>query len=246
MNPFLKLYRFLSVVNGTRKSGMALWKASRSAEGRTKEFTHFIMREWAGKMLNTLGVEVTSKGEPARSGTLFVGNHVSYLDIPLLMSQVPVVFIAKKELSTWPIFGTALKSVDTLFVDRSEVRSRKEAAEKVGPIIKETGQSVAIFPSGTTKIQEEKPWRWGAFLVAKRSGVPIQPFRLTYQPLRETAYIDDDFFPTHLWRLLGCRPIRAQIEFAEPFLVQDPEAEALKWWSWTKELVTPSKERSFS
>jgi 1-acyl-sn-glycerol-3-phosphate acyltransferase len=234
---FVRIWHFCRILNLTHKSARALVRADKSPEGLSREYTHHIMKTWADAALKTLNVEVKAIGTPSTQATLFVGNHMSYLDIPLLMSQAPVVFIAKKELAKWPLFGHGMRCVGTVFVDRSSVHSRKDAAETVAPYIKSSNQSVAIFPSGTTKLLEEKQWRWGAFLIAKRFSIPVQPFRLRYTPARLAAFIDDDAFAPHLWRLLGTKNLKAEIEFHDPIQVDDPEAEANKWWLWAREKI---------
>jgi 1-acyl-sn-glycerol-3-phosphate acyltransferase len=230
--------RFAQILHTTWRAASDLFRAEKSPTGRTREFTHHIMESWAKDLLRILRVEVTQIGQPNLAPTLFVGNHISYLDIPLLMSAAPTVFIAKKELANWPFFGRGMKSVGTLFVDRSSTHSRKNAADAIAPFIQNNQQSVTLFPSGTTRLIEEKPWRWGAFLIAKRNNIPLQPFRIVYSPARRIAYIDDDFFPTHLWRLLGSKNLKAEIEFHPPIQVQDPEQDALKWWAWSREKLT--------
>ncbi len=227
-------YRFGQILAETWRSGTALFKAEKSPEGRSREFTYHIMNKWACEVLRILRVEVTVIGTPRTEATLYVGNHISYLDIPLLMSAAPTVFIAKKGIARWPFFGRGMKSVGTVFVDRNSIHSRKEAADSIAPFILANNQSVTLFPSGTTSLLEQRPWRWGAFLISKRNGIPLQPFRIKYTPARTVAYIDEDFFPTHLWRLLSCDSIKAEIEFHEPIEVGDPHDEAERWWNWSR------------
>lgn len=193
---------------------------------------------WGKEMMRVLDVHVKVIGSPSVQPTLFVGNHMSYLDIPLLMSQTPVTFVAKQELAKWPIFGRAIRSAGGVFVNRESAHSRKGVAEAIAPAIQKGGQ-IAVFASGTTTLEEQKPWRWGAFVIAKRYGIPIQPFRLSYRPRRAVAYIDDDFFPSHLWNLVGLPSIEAEVEFHPPLTrVDDAQEEAKKWWAWSREKLT--------
>lgn len=196
---------------------------------------------WGKEMMRILNVRVKVTGHPSVEPMLFVGNHMSYLDIPLIMSQTPAVFVAKKELAKWPIFGRAIRSAGGVFVDRDSAHSRKGVAEAIAPAIQK-GRQIAVFASGTTTLEEQKPWRWGAFVISKRYGIPIQPFRLNYHPRREAAYIDADFFPSHLWNLAGIPSIEAEIEFHPPVTsIGDPQAEAKKWWAWAREKLTISQ-----
>ncbi len=66
-----------------------------------------------------LGIKVKVNGERSTvTPTLFVCNHVSYLDIEVLGSQIPGCFVAKAEVATWPFFSTLAKAQRTIFVER--------------------------------------------------------------------------------------------------------------------------------
>jgi 1-acyl-sn-glycerol-3-phosphate acyltransferase len=191
--------------------------------------------EWSQKTLQKFKVSLQVEGtiHPQRP-MIFLGNHISYFDIVLLMATVPAVsFVAKKELSHWPLFGHAARKTNTIFVKREKNKSRKEARAAIHKALDQK-QRVAVFPSGTTCLDEAKPWRRGIFEIAKEANVQIQPFRLTYKPLREVAYIGNDFFPTHLFKLLRLNEIKAKIEFHSPVTITDPELESEKWRVWAQ------------
>ena len=201
-----------------------------------REQCHPVMLDWAGKILETLRVRVTRAGvPPSREPVIFVGNHVSYIDIPLLMSVVPVVFIAKKQIAGWPVFGAACRAVGTIFVDRDSNSSRRDAAQSVRPSLLGLRQSIVIFPSGTTTMDESKAWRQGAFRLAKECGVPIQPFRIRYAPMRRAAYLLEDTFLPHLVKLVGSEGVEATLEFGAPVTVDDTVADAERLWRWSRE-----------
>lgn len=194
-----------------------------------------LQKSWALETLTRFNVDLQTMGTPSnKTPLLFVGNHISYLDIVLLMAAVPrVSFVAKKELSLWPVFGTAARSLNTIFVDRGSQDSRAAARTAIREGLT-AGKRITVFPSGTTTVDEAKQWRFGAFEVAHQMGAYIQPFRLTYTPLRHTAYIDNDFFPWHLYNLARGPHIQARLEFAEPQPVLDPQVDCLKWQEWSK------------
>jgi 1-acyl-sn-glycerol-3-phosphate acyltransferase len=193
---------------------------------------------WARSILERLNVHLTVKGEPTlEPSTLFVGNHISYLDIALLLSSAPrLSFVAKKELAMWPVFGAAAKKVDTVFVKRESGASRQSARAAVSEALT-NGKRVVVFPSGTTCVEESKPWRKGAFEIAAEGGFQIQPFKITYSPLRAVAYIDKDFFPWHLYKLGAVPRVEATIEFASPSKVIDAAADCARWHEWSKPTV---------
>lgn len=97
--------------------------------------------------------------------------------------------------------------------------------------------SLGIFPSGTTSLDEARPWRTGAFRIAKEGGFPVQPFRLTYDPIKQAAFVGNDLLLPHLFSLLRSGRVSARIEFGHPRMVQDPEADACELWAWSRGLI---------
>jgi len=192
--------------------------------------------KWAKRMLELTNVEVSVIGQPLQHGpVVLIGNHLSYLDIPLLLRFAPAVnFVAKEELRGWPIFGAGMTHTGTIFVQRDSADSRGSAMKALHQSLEETPKPVAIFPSGTTSLSESTPWKNGAFRLAMEAGIPIQAFRIRYFPLRRAAFIGEDSFLLHLWRLCRGGPVRAIIEFAEPELVLDIQASKKKWNDWCR------------
>lgn len=227
--------RFFEILRTTTHHVRVLRNIERS-EGRvSNDRLHPEMQEWGRRVLEILSVRVKRIGEPLlHEPAIFVGNHISYLDVPLLISAAPVVFIAKKQIEKWPVFGAGFRIMGTLSVERNSQDSRKLAAEAVWSSISERKQSVAIFPSGTTCLGDEKPWRWGAFQIAARYGIPLQPFRIRYTPARRAAFLGDDNFVPHLWRLVRDGEIEATVEFSEPVKVSNPEASCNQWREWSQ------------
>ncbi len=235
---WVRMKRFTAVLKSSYNYATEAFAATGPEGVMSAEDKQRVLCGWGKDILRILNIKITVIGTPSSEPMLFVGNHMSYLDIPLIMSQTPTVFVAKQELASWPIFGRAIRSAGGVFVNRESAHSRKGVAEAIAPAIQK-GRQIAVFASGTTSMDEEKPWRWGAFVISKRYGIPIQPFRLTYRPRRDVAYIDADFFPSHLWNLVGIPAIEAELEFHPPILaVDDPQAEATHWWQWARQKVS--------
>ena len=204
--------------------------------------------DWARQTLSSLRVKWEVVGVPSsEKSLLFLGNHISYLDIPLLLAATRgISFVAKHEINAWPVFGHAARKIDTVFVKRENGGSRKSARASIHQALQD-GNRIAIFPSGTTCITESKDWRHGAFEIAHEGQFQVQPFRISYSPLRAVAYIDRDFFPMHLFNLFATEGITARIEFHEPVLIQDPKKDCLHWQEWAREIgraKTPSRSAS--
>ncbi len=223
----MPLYKTLGLVTQT---GFYLRKSWQSGASVPE-----LQRQWAEDTLERFHFDLKITGEPATdSPLLLVGNHISYIDIAVLLYAVPrVSFVAKKQISYWPIFGAAAKAMNTVFVDRGSKSSRATARDHIRDSLV-AGSRIVVFPSGTTKLDESVPWRKGAFEVAHSVNVRVQPFRLSYSPLRLTAYIDNDFFPLHLYKIAKAPRIKIHLEFAPPQTMSDPQKDCETWNAWAK------------
>jgi 1-acyl-sn-glycerol-3-phosphate acyltransferase len=131
-----------------------------------------------------------------KSAAVFVGNHSSLFDPPLIISTLPCrpVFIAKQELARVPFLGWVIWLAGFIFIDRSRreraVRSLADAAQRV-----RDGQSVAAFPEGTRSREDELlPFKKGPFALAFEARVPVVPLAI-----RGGARI----LPPGSWRVSG-------------------------------------------
>lgn len=195
------------------------------------------MTKWARETCTALNLQFTVKGEaPATGGTLMVGNHISYLDIPLLMSATPCVFVAKSEIKRWPIVAQGCNVIGVIYVKRGgtkRVDNRRIIGERV-----RHGDNVVIFPSGTTTMDESPLWKNGPFHIAKEYNLPIQPFRLTYEPLRLAAYIDDDMLVTSVYNVMARpEPIIGSVEFGPIRYVENIHETRDEIQSWCREIL---------
>ena len=155
-----------------------------------------LVQKWAQSSMRSFGYEVLIRGEPPpleNRAMILVGNHMSYLDIVLLMSVTRgIVFIAKKEVRSWPIIGYGAERAKTIFVERENKENRAQVRLQIAKQLKQHQSKVVVFPSGTTTLNEELQWKRGIFEVAVEAGLPVKAFNLNYSPQRESAYIDDD------------------------------------------------------
>ena len=192
---------------------------------------------WAQTILKIVGVETKIINAPSdKSSLLLLGNHISYLDIPLLFATCKnISFVSKSEVRAWPIIGKAAELIGTVFVSRDKKSSRSSAKKTIATELKNE-KRIVIFPSGTTCETESKPWRPGAFQIAYENNALVQPFRITYSPLRRAAYIDDDMFLSHLYLLFKHGKITATIEFHEPVPINDIELDRQAWQNWSRGL----------
>src|SRR5689334_3577753 len=73
---------------------------------------------WGSTLISLLGIDVSCAGELPEPGAILMANHRSYLDIPALLSLLPCVFVAKQEVTRWPLLGWAARRAETIFVRR--------------------------------------------------------------------------------------------------------------------------------
>ena len=113
---------------------------------------------------------------------IFVSNHASLIDIPLLLIAVNryTVFIAKSELSKIPIFKSILDMAGFIFVDRKNNDSAVKSMNNLMDDIKKIPRSVAIFPEGTrTSDGNLLPFKKGAAIFAINTDIPVVPVAIS-------------------------------------------------------------------
>ena len=97
-----------------------------------------------------LGIRVRVTGAPMdRRPLLIVANHSSWLDISIITAQAPVVFVAKSEIATWPLFGVLAKLQRTVFVERDRRAKTGAVNAAIAQRLAE-GDPVLLFGEGTT------------------------------------------------------------------------------------------------
>ena len=113
---------------------------------------------------------------------IFVANHASLIDIPLLLIAVNryTVFIAKSELSKIPIFKSILDMAGFIFVDRKNNDNAVKSMNNLMDDIKKIPRSVAIFPEGTrTSDGELLTFKKGAAIFAINTDIPVIPVAIS-------------------------------------------------------------------
>ena len=106
-----------------------------------------IVRGWGRKMCQIARCHVTVEGKPPEAPFVLVCNHLSYVDILVLLSLVDAVPIAKKEIRSWPVLGYICVGVGVLFVDRT----RRSDVVRMNDVIAEQlneQNGLMFFPEG--------------------------------------------------------------------------------------------------
>lgn len=132
-------------------------------------------------VLRILGIRVEVLGRPTfERSTVWVGNHLSYLDIPVLGSLGPMRFVAKEEIQGWPLFGWLADLQRTVYISRRPRHAVAASAHFADAV--STGGVVVLFAEGTSSDgRAVLPFRPSLFEVLMRSAVEgsdVQGFTL--------------------------------------------------------------------
>jgi 1-acyl-sn-glycerol-3-phosphate acyltransferase len=177
-----------------------------------------------------LGIKVQVHGKLSEvTPTLFVSNHVSYLDIEVMGGLMPISFVAKAEVATWPFFSTLAKAQRTIFIERT---SGKTSASREAMMKRlDTGDNLMLFPEGTSSDGTRVlPFRSALFGVAqlRRNDKPIvvQPVSISYTRLDGIplgrywrplfAWFGDLDLVPHLWQMVCLGETEAVVTFHPP------------------------------
>ncbi len=180
--------------------------------------------------LININVEVIGKRNLKNVPTLYVSNHLSYLDIPVLGSTINGRFIAKNEISNWPIIGNLSKVGDTIFIDRNLSFLKTNKSIILDYI--SNGDNIILFPEGTTSDGiRVLSFKSSLLTSLEKKNIIIQPIVIYYKsingmPLNRwlkpiIAWYGDMDLKPHLNNVLKLFSIKVRITFLPPLNGQD-------------------------
>ncbi len=190
------------------------------------------MHRAACSHLKIFGGFAKVSGEIPKSG-LLVSNHLSYLDIVVICSVAPTVFVSKAEVQNWPVFGLLAKMGGTIFIQRERRTQVGEVNDEIDKALT-AGALVVIFPEGTSSNGETVlPFRAPLLEPALRGGHMISIACIQYEiddgdPKTEVCYWGNHTFFPHLMNLLGKKSVRASLRFGKFNRTTDDRKELAK------------------
>lgn len=185
-------------------------------------------------ILKVAGVHITVKGIeniPGDQPVLYVGNHRSYFDILIGYTTVPGLlgFVAKKEMTRYPVLKNWMDYVQCLFLDREDTREAlKTILEGIDKI--KHGISIWIFPEGTRNKNSEPtdllPFKEGSLKMAEKTGCPVIPVAMLG---------NDGIFEQHIPFI---RPRKVYLRYGKPIYLKEllPE-QRKKSGAYTRDVI---------
>jgi 1-acyl-sn-glycerol-3-phosphate acyltransferase len=172
-------------------------------------------------ILNIKVIVAGDEGQLERGGYVIIANHVGYVDGFVLGSIVPILFVSKREVRSWPIVGQWNILCGTVFINR-------QRKDEVGSLVNEMTRklkheaNILLFPEGTSTNGEKLlPFQTVPLAAPLRSRSIIVPVTVTYKSIddkpvtvanRDLIYWYGDMdFVSHLWKLLALRGVEVLV-----------------------------------
>lgn len=222
--PFRAVFRLLALALATIPlySGWVLTRPlAWIFPGLERPLQRLWIGSWAKTSLWIMGVRAKYEGPVPQGPFFLVANHLSYVDIPLLLARLDARFLAKAEIASWPVMGFLARSTGTLFIDRT----RKRDLTRVFPLIRsvlDRDTGVIVFPEGTSTdgstVERFKP---SLFEVPVEMGLEVHCSALHYHapagPLpawQAVCWWGDAAFAPHFMQFLKQPRTEATVTFA--------------------------------
>lgn len=183
-------------------------------------------RSWHNWLAHALGIRIQVFGTPHNQSALYVANHISWFDISALGAQVPLRFLSKAEVASWPVLGWLASRAGTLYIKRGAHGSRQAIDAMKNALTHD--QNVCLFAEGTTTNGNIRKFHSRLMQSAIDAHSTVQPVAIYYPPQHklktnnnvrvhdDIIYIDDISLTESLLRVLKSSNIVAEIHFLNP------------------------------
>lgn len=189
-----------------------------------KKHHHFVIQIWSKCLVKIAGIKISKHGALLNDGKiLFVSNHVSLFDIPIIHSIIKANFISKAEVNKWPLIGFLSRNAGTHFINRRKInKSLINSMLNIEELLR-NGERLILFPEGTTsfnnKVRDFNPF---FFQSAINSESRVQGIKISYflnkNLYDDIAYVENISFFDVIKSSLKIRGLEAKIEFF-PYIV---------------------------
>jgi len=182
---------------------------------------HAAVQQWAQGVLRIMGIGLQVHGRAHAGPVLLVANHISWLDIVVLLAARYCRFVAKSEIKAWPLVGPLATAAGTLYIERASSRDALRVVHHMAERL-QAGDVLAVFPEGTTGDGVDVlPFHANLLQAAIAAQAPAQAVGLRFmdawgQPSFAPCYTADDTFVASVWRTLCAGGLVVHVAFAAP------------------------------
>jgi 1-acyl-sn-glycerol-3-phosphate acyltransferase len=200
----------------------------------TPEQRHARIGWWSAGLVRAMGLKLVVSGVAPRPGaTLLVANHVSWLDIAAIHAAAPHArFVSKADVLAWPLLGWLIRNAGTLFIERERKRDALRVVHTMAEAL-QRGETVAIFPEGTTGAGPQLlPFHANLLHAAVTTETPVQPVALrffdaehAFSPAAE--FLGETTLLQSVWRIASARDLAVQVRLLPPMSTAHADRRAL-------------------
>lgn len=193
------------------------------------------IKAWSLTLLQKFAIKVVVNGQPPTEGPLLLAaNHISWLDIVVMLAARPCRFVSKADIKYWPVIGAMASAGGTLFIERE---SRRDAMRVVHHMAEQlsNGDVLAVFPEGTTSDGISLlPFHANLFQAAIAVNAPVMPVAISFVDEASgttslaPCYIGDDTLMQSLWRTLMAPPLCVVLTYGD---AQHAQGRDRRTWS---------------
>ena len=192
---------------------------------------HGLIGWWSRRVLAIFRIElrvidratdpvVAQAMRPGGIGAMLVLNHISWLDIYVVHALRPARFVAKSEISRWPLLGYLTDRTGAIFIERGKRHAVREVNHRVAAMLR-AGDLIGMFPEGTTSEGDRLlPFHANLIQPAIDAGAPIVVAGLRYRevdgsPTHATSYIGDTTLLQSILRIARHGPLRVELHLID-------------------------------
>jgi len=213
------LIKYLRLIAAFANAFLIVWFKFPRA---TREKKLALIQTWSSELLRVLGIQLGAvtfnQSLPTSGVNLIVSNHVSWLDVLVIQSVHPSVFVAKLEVQRWPMIGHLATSCGVIFVDRGSTQSARKMVDDVAAALHH-GYTVAGFPEGTSSDGHTvQVFHANLFEAAIQSDRRVLPMALRYthahtdDVCHEAAFVGELGFLASLHQIIKAKPIHVRVK----------------------------------
>lgn len=191
-------------------------------EARDRRWRRWWFARWGRGFARIYGIKIVVKGAPPEPPFYIVCNHLSYLDVLMMVCQTGCGFVARGDLEHWPIIGPMCKRLDVLFIDRASKRDTVRVNDLIAHTIAQ-GDGICVFPESRIYCgRDVEPFKSSLIEPAIKLSMPIHYATVSYETppgsppaSRIISWWRPEPFFFHVARQLKNRGCTATITFGE-------------------------------